>query len=108
MGRGSIAGRTNTSQISEAGRNAIRHAHARAIAVRLTATPTDVELAIVDDGIGFVASERAGNGLGLRSIHERVRLNAGHVLVESRLGGGTRVTVRVPIPVSSQVENVRP
>ena len=52
---------------------------------------------VVDDGVGFVASERTKGGLGLRSIHERVRFMRGTVSVDSRPGEGTKVLVRIPI-----------
>jgi two-component system sensor histidine kinase UhpB len=83
--------------VQEALTNALRHARARTIGVSVVTTAESVELSVVDDGIGFVASERAKNGLGLRSIHERVRFMRGNVSVDSRPGAGTRVLVRIPI-----------
>ena len=63
----------------------------------LTTTADGVELNVVDDGVGFVASERTKSGLGLRSIHERVRFMRGSISVDSRPGQGTKVLVRIPI-----------
>ena len=83
--------------VQEALANAVRHAHACTICVSLLITADSVELSVVDDGIGFVASERTRSGLGLRSIHERVRFMQGHVSVDSRPGEGTKVLVRIPI-----------
>ena len=83
--------------VQEALTNVLRHARARATCVSVTMTTESVELNVVDDGVGFAASERTRNGLGLRSIHERVRFMQGHVSVDSRLGEGTRVLVRIPI-----------
>jgi hypothetical protein len=80
----------------EALTNALRHAHAHSLLVELTATD-DIELRVVDDGVGFVADERAGSGLGLRSINERVRLAHGTVRIESRQGEGTALLVRIPL-----------
>jgi signal transduction histidine kinase len=77
--------------------NAVRHGHARTIRVSLTTTADIVELNVVDDGVGFVAGERTRSGLGLRSIHERVRFMRGNVSVDSRPGQGTNVLVRIPI-----------
>ena len=68
----------------EALANAVRHARASAIRVQLIAGGDAVDLIIADDGVGFAAGERAGSGLGLRSIDERVRLVSGRVDVESR------------------------
>ena len=84
--------------VQEALTNAVRHARARTIRVQLTATDEGVELSVIDDGIGFDASQRSGSGLGLRSIDERVRLARGHLTVESRPGRGTSLVVRLPMP----------
>jgi two-component system sensor histidine kinase UhpB len=82
--------------VQEALTNVIRHARARTICVSLMTTAKSVELHVVDDGVGFVASERTRSGLGLRSIHERVRFMQGNVTVDSRPGEGTKVLVRIP------------
>ena len=83
--------------VQEALTNSVRHARARTIRVQLMSNDEDVELSVIDDGIGFDASERSGSGLGLRSIDERVRLAGGTVTVESRPGQGTTLRVRIPI-----------
>jgi signal transduction histidine kinase len=81
----------------EALTNAVRHARARTIIVRLEASPTAVDLAICDDGVGFAAGDPRGRGLGLRSIDERVRLTKGRVTVQSRPGLGTDLRVHLPL-----------
>jgi two-component system sensor histidine kinase UhpB len=80
----------------EALTNAIRHARARTVRVELTWIPDATDLRIIDDGIGFVPGGSAGSGLGLRSIDERVRLSRGVVTVESQIGHGTTLWVRIP------------
>ncbi len=52
----------------EALTNVVRHARARQVVVELAATPDHVDLRIADDGVGFVADDPTGRGLGLRSI----------------------------------------
>jgi PAS domain S-box-containing protein len=81
----------------EALANIVRHAHADAANVDLQLLDARVELAIADDGVGFVPNERAGRGLGLRSIDERVRLMRGEAIVESSPGRGTTILVRIPV-----------
>ena len=81
----------------EALTNIVRHARARAASVELRRSPEGVELLISDDGIGFVTTERARSGLGLRSIEERVRLTGGDVRVESRPGVGTTLVIHIPL-----------
>jgi len=70
--------------------------------VQVIVTNESVELRVDDDGIGFVASDRIGAGLGLRSIHERVRLVRGHIQMESRPGRGTSLLVRIPLPAEKK------
>jgi len=82
----------------EALTNAVRHARASTIRVRLETTGDGVGLSVVDNGVGFVASERSRSGLGLRSIDERVRLTRGQVRLDSRPGQGTHLHVRIPLP----------
>jgi PAS domain S-box-containing protein len=82
----------------EALRNTARHARARHAEVRLTRTAAAVELTVADDGQGFDISHagRQGAGLGLRSIHERVRQAGGTVSIVAELRRGTTVQVRIP------------
>ena len=90
----------------EALNNAVRHARAGAISVRLRRADRVVELDVIDDGVGFAAEERGRRGLGLRSIDERVRLTGGSAHVESRPGQGTKLRVRIPW-VAPRAELVR-
>jgi len=55
---------------------------------------------VADDGPGMTAGAApAGHGVGLESVRERLRLNGdGHALaIDSPPGGGTRVTVTMPL-----------
>jgi len=94
--------------VQEALTNIRRHARARTVRVSVMTTPESAELNIVDDGVGFVAGERTGTGLGLRSIHERVRFLQGDVRVDSRPGEGTKVAVRIPIGPAKLRPSIRP
>ena len=91
--------------VQEALANALRHARARTICVSVMTTAESVELNVVDDGVGFVASERTRSGLGLRSIHERVRFMQGDVSLDSRPGQGTKVVIRIPIGAARARKN---
>jgi PAS domain S-box-containing protein len=83
----------------EALRNTGRHAAARGATVRLARIGTSAELAITDDGKGFDITQASHHhdGLGLRSIHERVRLAGGDVSIVTAPGKGTAVQVRIPV-----------
>jgi signal transduction histidine kinase len=68
------------------------------VEVGLVRTRTGADLTISDDGVGFDAAEQklSRGGLGLISIHERVRLAGGTVDISSSPGRGTKVKVAVP------------
>lgn len=90
----------------EALRNAIRHGHARHLAVSLVRDYTHLSLTIRDNGSGFdVSLARQHGGLGLVSIEERARLVQGSVTINSAPGRGTDVVVRVPVDVVDRVES---
>jgi PAS domain S-box-containing protein len=83
----------------EALRNVFTHADARRVIVRLTRRDHHAELTVADDGKGFDLQlpQRAGNGLGLLSINERVRLAGGQIDVLTARGQGTTIQVRIPL-----------
>jgi NarL family two-component system sensor histidine kinase LiaS len=56
-----------------------------------------VTLEIEDDGVGFDAAHRAGGGLGLIGIGERVRELGGAMRLTSAVGRGTRLNVNIPV-----------
>ena len=57
----------------------------------------EIELNITDNGVGFDPETARTKGLGLLSIEERVHLANGQFSVTSRLGGGSRLSVSVPV-----------
>jgi len=82
----------------EALRNIARHSRARSVAVTLTEDEEFVTLQVVDSGHGFdVEIAKRGNGLGLLSAEERVKLLQGTFDVSSTPGDGTRVTITLPL-----------
>ena len=81
----------------EACANAVRHGHARRLAVSMTRGDGHVELAVRDTGTGFdPAAPHAGSGLA--HIRDRVAELGGTVDIESEPGRGAALTVRVPVP----------
>ncbi len=82
----------------EALSNVARHARATHAEIRLAANERALELAIVDDGVGFDPTARRGPGhMGLGNMRTRAAELGGELLVESAVGRGTRVAVRVPL-----------
>jgi two-component system NarL family sensor kinase len=79
--------------------NALRHAGAREITVRLVTAPERVALTVEDDGRGFEPGGDSGGGrrFGLVGLAERARLLGGVLSVSSAPEAGTRVEAVVPL-----------
>jgi signal transduction histidine kinase len=86
--------------VQEALTNAVRHANAERVKVRLLHEPQVIRCSIADDGVGFdagkVLSRGAGSGLGLVSIRERLDAVRGSLQITSAPGRGTKVHVTIP------------
>ncbi|NLW47717.1 MAG: sensor histidine kinase [Firmicutes bacterium] len=76
--------------------NVARHANARKVKVSLEVKNERGQLTIKDDGKGFELAEiNAEKHLGVRGMRERVHEVGGEFWIESALGKGTTVVVRV-------------
>ncbi len=83
---------------SEALTNAIRHAEAERILVRLAQDPDRLEIAVEDDGRGVPADPRPGSS-GLRSMRDRAEALGGRLAITAGAGErGTTVSLSVPLP----------
>ncbi|MBV9593949.1 MAG: sensor histidine kinase [Actinobacteria bacterium] len=83
--------------IAEALANAVKHARATKLCVRLTLREDDLIIEVTDDGVGGAL---AGAGLGLRGIADRVDVVGGRLHVSSPAGDGTTVNVEIPCVLS--------
>jgi signal transduction histidine kinase len=83
----------------EALANAIRHADAEHVRVRLQAVDGRLVLEVEDDGSGFdpTAAEPRSRQLGLTSMEERARRLRGRLAIDSAPGSGTTVRLEVPV-----------
>ena len=79
----------------EALTNVVRHAHARACQVRVSADDDAVTLEVIDDGRG-PSGVPGSAGVGLASMRERAAEMGGEWRVEPGADGGTRVVARLP------------
>jgi signal transduction histidine kinase len=91
--------------VQEAITNVLRHAAATQVEVHVAESGGAVEIAVRDDGRGFVPAEvlervGAGSHLGLIGMRERARSFGGELRLSSRPGGGTSVSVRLPLPLA--------
>ena len=78
----------------EALHNALRHARASSVRIRLARGPDGVELLVTDDGAGF--ERAAGAGLGIPGMRERAAEIGASLAIESALHEGTVVRAYVP------------
>jgi len=84
--------------LQEALQNAAKHSGAKRVEVQLTEHSNEVHLVVSDSGKGFnVKVAMQGNGIGLTSMRERVRLLNGRFTIESKPMHGTEIHVYVPL-----------
>ena len=87
--------------VQETVNNALKHAQAGQIVVRLEETPEMLRVVIADNGRGFDVNRTIGNyaqrgSLSMLNIHERAEAIGGELSLTSVLGEGTRISVTVP------------
>jgi PAS domain S-box-containing protein len=87
--------------VQEALTNVAKHARARRVSVTLERASGELRVTVEDDGRGFdvdaaLTRAKAERRLGLAGIQERAAIAGGTVHVESNLGTGTSLFVRIP------------
>ncbi len=90
--------------------NVVKHAQATEVRVEFTVSPQWFELCVEDNGVGWRQGQAAqgsdpvmSGGQGLRSLHARAAHFGGEVEVET--AQGTRIRVRIPLPVHFSPES---
>ncbi len=87
--------------VAEALNNAIKHANAQIIRVRLYREDDMAILEVEDDGLGFdpdtLEELRLTGHYGILNMSERAELLGGHLDLVSQPGQGTRIQVRFPL-----------
>jgi len=81
----------------EAVNNAVKYAGCANLRVTLVREGADLVLSVVDDGRGFDPDrmpERNGGGNGLRNMRKRAADMNAELVVRSRIGQGTTITLR--------------
>jgi two-component system, NarL family, sensor histidine kinase DegS len=83
--------------IQESVQNALKHASASMIQVKLEIKKDHVMAVIKDDGKGFDINEKKPESFGILGIRERVELLEGELSIHSKIGTGTLIIIQVPI-----------
>ena len=73
--------------------NVVKHAEATMLEVQVRRSASGVDVLVTDDGSGGVDA----SGSGLVGLRDRVVALGGAILVESPVGGGTRLTATLPL-----------
>jgi two-component system, NtrC family, sensor histidine kinase HydH len=80
------------------------------LVVRTYGTPDGVALDLIDTGCGmdeqtrgrvfnaFFSTKRGGSGLGLPTAQKIIEGHGGQILLQSEVGRGTQVTLKLPMP----------
>ena len=87
--------------VQEALTNVAKHAGAQNASVMVVNTAESVQVIIEDDGHGFdvesMLKKQPDRHLGLHGMRERVALLDGNITIESKPGGGTSISVMIPM-----------
>ncbi len=78
--------------------NAVKHAKATHVEVKLRFAPEHVHLSVKDDGQGFDPSLAKPGHYGLLNMRERAGKVGGDVVIDAKPGAGAQITFTVPVP----------
>lgn len=96
--------------IQEAVNNAIKYSGAKSIELSLKQTDDDLVIEVKDEGKGFdtklveARSVNIESGRGFFNMYERTEYVNGHLSIQSEPGGGTTVSLTVPVKSAVPVE----
>ncbi len=89
--------------IQECANNSIKYSNGKNLNIKVIYEDKSVILEIVDDGIGFDSNDNSScdnnshTGFGLNMMKERVDLLSGHIEIETSIGKGTCIKVKIPV-----------
>jgi signal transduction histidine kinase len=87
--------------VKETLNNIVRHAEATEVEFHLAMTDDVLEITMADNGKGFEVTP-GRDGHGLKNLSARLKKLGGSCRVESRTGNGTKVCIRLPLPVPAE------
>lgn len=82
--------------IQELLNNISKHAQASEISIVLNKKPGEQDIIIIDNGKGFDTQKVTSGGIGLKNISDRVAIMGGSLTINSEIGKGTSVNIRIP------------
>lgn len=91
--------------VQEALTNCARHSQAANVDITVRLEAERLEVVIADDGVGIAPLRR--RGMGLLGMEERVRELRGSFVMRERQGGGTELSIMLPVPPPEEVPLAR-
>jgi PAS domain S-box-containing protein len=89
--------------VQEALNNIAKYANANKVSITLGIEENQIQLQILDDGVGFdLSQKRTEHTLGLVGMRERARLLGGKFILQASPGSGTFIAVTLPVVSGSQ------
>ena len=94
--------------VQEGINNIVKHAEAKYASISVMKDDKTVSIFIQDDGKGIdpmkaLKDNSSNEGFGLRSLNERVKYLNGEVVLDSKTGVGTRLTITIPIKGNEKI-----
>jgi two-component system, NarL family, sensor histidine kinase DegS len=83
--------------VQESVQNALKHAEATNIQVKLEVKKDRITVVVKDDGKGFDMKEKKKESFGIMGMSERVDLLEGEITIDSKIGSGTVILIQVPL-----------
>ncbi len=84
--------------IQELTTNIIKHAKANSIIINVSNCGQSMNITVEDDGVGFYLNDQVkNNGIGLKSVRDRVNLMNGTIDFQSHPDSGTSVFIEMPV-----------
>ncbi len=83
--------------VQEAVQNALKHAEATTIQVKMELKQNSLLIVVKDDGKGFNPNEKKEKAFGLMGMRERIEWLEGKLHIYSQFGRGTIVTMHIPL-----------
>ena len=91
----------------EAVMNSLKHAQATDMWIAVRETGDNIELKLRDNGVGFDTNAPGPEGhFGMAMMRERAKVGGGTIELQSAPGEGATITVRFPIALLQQAEQV--
>ncbi len=90
------------SIVQEAVNNALKHANAQTILIKLDQFEHILTVSVIDNGVGFDLNRlnqnyEAQGSYGMLNLQERTEIAGGHLTIKSTIGKGTEIHVTLPI-----------